>query len=88
MQPRLLLIYNKARMNYCIVLKCIYTVKAWYLQEPYHFKLHRQSKSEEDISFSIDTIKHFFGKIGQKFTLEKKTDNPAELLKSSEATIN
>ena len=52
------------------------------------FGVAQQIKSSNGISFSINTIKCFLGKIGKKYILKKKPDNISEDLQSMEATVN
>ena len=49
------------------------------------FKALQQINPSDDISFSINTLKYFLRKIGER---KKKTDHPLKDLNSSEATMH
>ena len=42
------------------------------------FQASQQIKSADDISFSINTTKHFLCKIAKIYSLKKKIDDPPE----------
>ena len=42
----------------------------------------------DDISLSVNTIKHFYGKLGEKYTFQKKSTTPSDPPKSQNLTVN
>ena len=46
------------------------------------FQASQQIKSGDDIPFTINTIKHILGKIGNQYSVNKKTDNLPKDLRS------
>ena len=52
------------------------------------FQALQQIKYDHGISVSINIIKHFHGKISEKYNLKKETDNPPKDSKSGDVTIN
>ena len=52
------------------------------------FQVSLQTRSFDDLLLSINTIKCFYGKMGEKSSFKKKTNNLHESLESPEATVN
>ena len=57
------------------------------LQALYSFK-HQSNSNQDDISSTGNMIKHFLFKIGEKYTLQKKSKTPSEPPKSQDGVIN
>ena len=52
------------------------------------FLTSQKIRSSDIMSISIDTIRHFLEKIGEKYTFKNKPNNQHENPKPSEPTIN
>ena len=68
------------------------------LQQNYHdnglfptgtvsFQATKQVKQSDDISSTVKMMKHFLGKLGENYTLQKKSNTPFNIPKE-EVTVN
>ena len=51
------------------------------------FQLSKQKKSGDTISLTVNAIKHFLSRIGEKYTLHKKSNTSNDTPKSWEAAV-
>ena len=52
------------------------------------FQVSQPIKSSKNMSVNIDIIKHFLGKIGERYNLKKKADSQHENITSSKSSVN